>query len=60
MALFPGIMLVFYIILIVYFRSRGGYKAQILATPSDTRACPTRSSPAACRRRSKDNYEAEM
>jgi hypothetical protein len=36
MALFPGIMLVFYIALIVYFKSRGGYKAQILATPSDT------------------------
>ena len=30
MAVFPGIMLVGYIILIVYFRSRGGYQAQVL------------------------------
>ncbi|HEV8291488.1 MAG TPA: hypothetical protein VGP94_06175, partial [Tepidisphaeraceae bacterium] len=30
MTLFPGIMLVGYIILIGYFISRGGYKAQIL------------------------------
>jgi len=30
MAVFPGIMLVGYIILIGYFLSRGGYKAQIL------------------------------
>jgi MFS family permease len=35
MALFPAIMLVGYIALIVYFKSRGGYKAQILATPGD-------------------------
>ena len=40
MALFPGIMLVFYIALIVYFRSRGGYRAQILATPSDHARVP--------------------
>ena len=30
MALFPGIMLAGYIILIVYFRARGGYAAQVL------------------------------
>ncbi len=30
MAIFPAIMLVGYIILIVYFRSRGGYSAQVL------------------------------
>jgi MFS family permease len=30
MALFPGIMLVFYIALLAYFKSRGGYKAQVL------------------------------
>ena len=30
MALFPGIMLAGYIILLAYFKSRGGYKAQIL------------------------------
>ena len=30
MAIFPAIMLVGYIILIVYFRSRGGYRAQVL------------------------------
>jgi MFS family permease len=30
MALFPGIMLIGYIILIAYFKSRGGYKAQVL------------------------------
>jgi hypothetical protein len=30
MALFPAIMLAFYIALIVYFKSRGGYKAEIL------------------------------
>ena len=30
MAIFPAIMLVGYILLIVYFRSRGGYKAEIL------------------------------
>ena len=30
MAIFPCIMLVCYLILIVYFRSRGGYKAQVL------------------------------
>jgi hypothetical protein len=29
-AIFPGIMLVCYLILIAYFRSRGGYKAQVL------------------------------
>lgn len=29
-AVFPGIMLVCYLILIAYFRSRGGYKAQVL------------------------------
>jgi MFS family permease len=34
MAVFPAIMLVFYIALIIYFRSRGGYKAIVLATPS--------------------------
>jgi hypothetical protein len=31
MAIFPCIMLVCYLILIVYFRSRGGYEAQVLA-----------------------------
>lgn len=40
MAIFPGIMLVFYIALIVYFRSRGGYKAQILATPQEQPIAP--------------------
>jgi MFS family permease len=30
MALFPGIMLAGYIILLAYFKSRGGYKAQVL------------------------------
>jgi hypothetical protein len=30
MAVFPGIMLVGYILLIVYFRSRGGYRAEVL------------------------------
>ena len=40
MALFPAIMLVGYIILIVYFRSRGGYSAQILTTPSDSPRTP--------------------
>lgn len=30
MAMFPGIMLVGYLILILYFRAQGGYKAQIL------------------------------
>jgi len=30
MARFPGFMLVCYIILIIYFRSRGGYSAQVL------------------------------
>jgi MFS family permease len=40
MALFPGIMLVFYIALLVYFKSRGGYKAQILATPQDQPLVP--------------------
>jgi MFS family permease len=30
MAYFPGVMLIGYIILIVYFRSRGGYAAQVL------------------------------
>jgi MFS family permease len=34
MAVFPGIMLVFYIALIAYFRSRGGYKAIVLTSPS--------------------------
>jgi MFS family permease len=34
MAFFPAIMLVGYIILLAYFKSRGGYKAQVLATPS--------------------------
>ncbi|HEX8522239.1 MAG TPA: hypothetical protein VF669_08275 [Tepidisphaeraceae bacterium] len=34
MAIFPAIMLVFYIALVAYFRSRGGYKAIVLATPS--------------------------
>jgi MFS family permease len=42
MAIFPGIMLVFYIALLVYFRSRGGYKAQILATPQDQPLEPDR------------------
>ena len=40
MALFPGIMLVFYIALIAYFRSRGGYKAIVLATPGETERVP--------------------
>jgi MFS family permease len=40
MAVFPAIMLAFYIGLLVYFRSRGGYKAHILATPSDTPKVP--------------------
>ncbi|HEV2295204.1 MAG TPA: MFS transporter [Tepidisphaeraceae bacterium] len=40
MAFFPAIMLVFYIALIVYFRSRGGYKAEILATPSERERVP--------------------
>jgi MFS family permease len=40
MAIFPAIMLVFYIALLVYFKSRGGYKAQILATPSSTAKVP--------------------
>ena len=30
MALFPGIMLGGYLILIAYFRARGGYAAQVL------------------------------
>lgn len=30
MAIFPGFMLICYIILIVYFKSRGGYSAQVL------------------------------
>ncbi len=30
MAMFPGIMLVGYLILILYFRAQGGYKAQVL------------------------------
>ena len=30
MALFPAVMLVGYIVLIVYFRARGGYRAQVL------------------------------
>ncbi|HYE21823.1 MAG TPA: MFS transporter [Tepidisphaeraceae bacterium] len=30
MAIFPGFMLVCYIILIIYFKSRGGYSAQVL------------------------------
>ena len=33
MAIFPGIMLVGYIILIGYFVSRGGYKAQLIGHP---------------------------
>lgn len=40
MAVFPAIMLAFYIGLIVYFRSRGGYKAEILATPQDQPIVP--------------------
>src|SRR5688500_2365565 len=40
MAIFPAIMLAFYIGLIVYFRSRGGYKAHILATPHDQPVVP--------------------
>jgi hypothetical protein len=40
MAIFPAIMLAFYIGLIVYFRSRGGYKAHILATPQDQPIVP--------------------
>ena len=40
MALFPGIMLVFYIALIAYFRSRGGYKAIVLATPGEPERVP--------------------
>ncbi|MBI1372112.1 MAG: MFS transporter [Phycisphaera sp.] len=31
MALFPGIMLISYIVLFLYFKSKGGYKAQVLA-----------------------------
>jgi hypothetical protein len=34
MALFPAIMLAGYVILLAYFKSRGGYKAQVLATPA--------------------------
>ena len=34
MAFFPAFMLAGYIILIVYFKSRGGYKAQVLAASS--------------------------
>ena len=30
MALFPVIMLIAYLILFFYFRSRGGYKAEVL------------------------------
>jgi hypothetical protein len=51
MAVFPGIMLVFYITLLVYFKSKGGYKAQILATPGSDASAPRPSSPAACRLR---------
>jgi MFS family permease len=40
MAIFPAIMLAFYIGLIIYFRSKGGYKAHILATPTDTPVVP--------------------
>ncbi len=40
MAIFPAIMLAFYIGLIVYFKSRGGYKAEILATPQDQPLVP--------------------
>jgi MFS family permease len=40
MAVFPGIMLVFYIALLVYFKSKGGYKAQILATPGSDASAP--------------------
>ena len=40
MAIFPAIMLAFYIGLIIYFRSRGGYKAHILATPHDHPVVP--------------------
>ena len=40
MAIFPGIMLVFYIALIAYFRSRGGYKAIVLATPGTEAKVP--------------------
>ena len=31
-AIFPAIMLICYLILIYYFRSRGGYKAEVLTT----------------------------
>jgi MFS family permease len=40
MAVFPGIMLVFYIALLAYFRSRGGYKAIVLATPGSEAKVP--------------------
>jgi MFS family permease len=40
MAIFPGIMLVFYIALLAYFRSRGGYKAIVLTTPSHDAKVP--------------------
>jgi MFS family permease len=35
MALFPGIMLVGYIILIGYFLSKGGYRAQLIGHPTE-------------------------
>jgi len=35
MAIFPGIMLVGYIILIGYFVSKGGYRAQLIGHPSE-------------------------
>ena len=35
-AIFPCFMLVCYLILILYFKARGGYKAQELATPNPT------------------------
>lgn len=40
MSVFPTIMLLGYIILIVYFISRGGYKAQLLATPASRAEYP--------------------
>jgi MFS family permease len=41
MALFPAIMLAFYIALLVYFKSRGGYKAHILTSPSSESELPS-------------------
>lgn len=40
MALFPAIMLVVYILLTLYFKSKGGYKQQHLGNPNDADAAP--------------------